>query len=84
MNVNKADDKINLPEMAAALERLFNLILDKNKKLMSQIFILMFKAKKNKADSITLTLDDIEKLEKSLVSPKDIYLNIVGNIPDKK
>ena len=84
MNVNKADDKINLPKMAGALERLSNLILDKNTKLMSQIFILMFKAKKNKADSITLTLDDIEKLEKSLVSPKDIYLNIVGNIPDKK
>ena len=84
MNVNKADDKINLPKMAGALERLSNLILDKNTKLMSQIFILMFKAKKNKADSITLTLDDIEKLGKSLVSPKDIYLNIVGNKPDKK
>ena len=68
------------------MERLSNLILDKNTKLMSQIFILLFKAKKKKDKFIMLTSEDIKNLENSLVSPKDIYLNVVNykrqNKPD--
>ena len=74
----------NLLCSGSALDRLSNLILEKNTNLMSQIFILMFKAKNNKDDYITLTLEDIKKLEKSLVSPKDIYLNVLNYVTNNK
>ena len=77
-------DTINLLCSGSALDRLSNLILEKNTNLMSQIFILMFKAKNNKDDYITLTLEDIKKLEKSLVSPKDIYLNVLNYVTNNK
>ena len=44
----------------------------------------MFKAKNSKDDYITLTLEDIKKLEKSLVSPKDIYLNVLNYVTKNK
>ena len=86
---NKKDnkDKINLPSQnksSSALERLFNLILEKNTKLMSQIFILLFKAKNHKDNFITLTLEDIKKLENNLVSPKEIYLNVLNYDTENK
>ena len=77
-------DTINLLCSGSALDRLSNLILEKNTNLMSQIFILMFKAKNNKDDYITLTLEDIKKLEKSLVSPKDIYMNVLNYVTSNK
>lgn len=57
------------------LRPMADMILQKNTKLMSQILILMFRAEAA-VDSkvITLTSDDIDQLQKLLVSPKEIYL----------
>ena len=87
INDHNEKDKINLPsknKSSSALERLFNLILEKNTKLMSQIFILLFKAKNHKDNFITLTLEDIKKLENNLVSPKEIYLNVLNYDTENK
>lgn len=55
-----------------------DMILQKNTKLMSQILILMFRAKDTKV--ITLTSEDIEQLQDLLVSPKEIYLIITEEL----
>ena len=52
------------------------LLLDKNTKLMSQILVFMFRAEKKIGQKFQLKIEDIEKLENFLVSPKDLYLKI--------
>ena len=70
-------------EQAPTLVKLTQLILQKNAKLMGQIFALMMKANANH-QRIVLSTEDLAKIQDLMVSPKDIYLQIAGTAAKEK
>ena len=73
---NDTDD--SLP----TVHRLIQVVLDKNTKLMSHILVLMIKSQKEK--KLTLTSEDLDQIEQYLVSPKDLYLELVDEENKRK
>ena len=54
-------------------------VLNKNVKLMGQIFALMLKAKANQEKVVELSKSDLDTLQKYLISPKEMYIQIIKN-----
>ena len=65
-------DDIN-NEKAPTIIRIANFVLEKNKKLMHQLFHLIAKANLTESKSITLSQEDLETIEENMTSPKEIY-----------
>ena len=70
-NIQDQTDKLELP----TVHRMTEMVLQKNTLLMGYILGMMVRAQKDK--SLVLTSEDLVKIESFLVSPKDLYLQLI-------
>ena len=65
----------NLFSELPTVHRMTEMVLQKNTLLMGYILGMMVRAQKDK--SLVLTSEDLVKIESFLVSPKDLYLQLI-------
>ena len=74
----KTEKVEKLQKLPKAVFNIMYLLLEKNTRLMSQIFQLMIEAKKSSKDSVTLTSEDIQEFDSNIVSPRNVYLSLTS------